>query len=247
MTACAPGPVRKAVLMIPLVCIALSAQSISPSVHSRTFHVDGTVRTFVMNSPVAGVEVRFEGERTTKTVSSDRSGFYRADLPVGAYKMTASWGRTQKYQRPLFLVATPAGVTLNIVLYPDDPDCDSVESGIIYPNGETKAIGLTADDYSDACGGRDLLPIPSKDGVPFELFVRYSRRKRSDTGNTYTGRPVFVAYNLLTLLADKVFYEADSQTIKASGNVVVANDSGKTQHVDSIAFKIEGGRATPLR
>jgi hypothetical protein len=240
----------KVVLTIPLICGALLAQSASLGTQSRTFHVEGMIRTFVMNSAVSGVEVKFEGEKITKTVASDNTGFYKAELPVGTYTMTALWGRVPKYRRPLFRVSSPTRIILNITLYPDDPDCDAVASTVTYPDGTIKTHGPTQEDYNDACGGRDYLPVASKDGVRFELFVRYSNRSRSDTENTYNSYdrrgPVFVAYNLFTLMADQVIYDAKNRTLAASGNVVTADVSGKTEHSDAIRFKIENGEAVPL-
>jgi lipopolysaccharide assembly outer membrane protein LptD (OstA) len=59
--------------------------------------------------------------------------------------------------------------------------------------------------------------------------------------------PVFVAYNLFSLQADKVKYNAHSRTLEASGNVVVMNESGVTQRAESIKLKIESGQAIPLQ
>jgi len=239
-----------AVSRVLFLCIALSGQSAQVGTHLRTFRVEGTVRTSFMNSTVEGIEVKFEGDNITKTVHSDGTGFYRAELPVGVYKMTASWGAEEKYRRPLFRVASPAHITLNVTLYPDPGSCDTVIVTITHQDGTTvRTPGTTADDSRDICGGQDYLPIASKNGVRFDLFVRYSNRRRSAGENTYSGgfqRPVFAAYNLLTLEADKLVYNAKDQTIKASGDVVIADGSDKTRHADSAAFKLEDGRATPL-
>jgi len=123
---------------------------------------------------------------------------------------------------------------------------------ITHPDGTTvQTPGTTDDDSRDVCGGQDYLPISSKDGVRFDLLVRYSNRRRSAGENTYSGYarfegPVFAAYNLLTLEAGKLVYNAKDETIKASGDVVIADGSGKTRHADSAAFKLEDGQATPL-
>jgi len=71
---------------------------------------------------------------------------------------------------------------------------------------------------------------------------------------SYTGErtreyhtPVFVAYNLFSLQADKVSYDVQKRTIEASGNVIAVNESGASQRADSMALKIENGQVTPLR
>jgi hypothetical protein len=146
----------------------------------------------------------------------------------------------------------PAHITLNVTLYPDPGSCDPLVVTITHPDGTTvQTPGTTDDDSRDVCGGQDYLPISSKDGVRFDLLVRYSNRRRSAGENTYSGYarfegPVFAAYNLLTLEAGKLVYNAKDETIKASGDVVIADGSGKTRHADSAAFKLEDGQATPL-
>jgi hypothetical protein len=243
----AVGHICKAALAVLLVCISVSAQS-APT-QSRTFRVHGTIRAFT-GSIVPRAEVTFKGEQITKTVSSDSRGMYGAELPVGAYTMTASWAGVEKYRRPLFRVESARAITLNITSYPDAPNCDPVFSRLASPDGTPKTPAPTQDDYSDVCGGRDYLPITSEDNPTLDLLIQYSFRRRSDGENTYVGYdargPVFVAYNLFTLTANKVVYDAKNRTIAASGNVVVVDGSGKTQHADSIRFKIENGQAVPL-
>ena len=39
--------------------------------------------------------------------------------------------------------------------------------------------------------------------------------------------PVFVAYNLFSLQADKVTYDAQKRTIEATGNVIAVSESGQ--------------------
>jgi len=56
-----------------------------------------------------------------------------------------------------------------------------------------------------------------------------------------------VAYNLFSLEANRVAYDVKNRTIAATGNVVVADGSGRTQHADSIRFKIENGEAIKIR
>ena len=90
--------------------------------------------------------------------------------------------------------------------------------------------------------------------MPFKLSVRYGSRTIVDSTYSYIGErtpqyeaPVFVAYNLFSLQADKVTYDAEKRTIEASGNVVAVNESGASQRADSMVFKIENGRVAPLR
>jgi hypothetical protein len=95
--------------------------------------------------------------------------------------------------------------------------------------------------------------ITYKDNVPFQIWIRYPQRQPTERGVVYSSDnigwpsvPVVVAYNLFSLEADKVIYDGKSQTIKASGNVVVDNASGTPSRADSAAFKIENGQALPI-
>jgi len=232
-----------------VVVIAAYAQSDTTVVGNRPtrFDVEGTIRRG--NSGVAGVEVKFVGKDTTKAVLSNHSGFYKADLPFGFYTMTVSLRTDQQYRRR-FLVTSRRIVVLDVVLY-EDPDCDPVFPRLAHSDGTPISPEPTQDDYKDVCGGSDFVSVPSEAGEPFELLVRYSDRRRSDAEITYTsyGRrgPVFAAYNLFALSADKVVYNATSRTITASGGVVTRDASGKTKHFNSAIFKVESGDVSALQ
>jgi hypothetical protein len=183
---------RSLVIPIALVgCAVLSGQSEAPANRTQTFHIQGLIRTYA-DSVVPNGKVTFEGDRFTKTVFADARGFYKADLALGSYSMTAEYmepnlafgpvGKAQGpgprdvqvYQRPLFRVALPTSITLNITLDPPDPNC---ERG--YGVGPS-AASVPPDDGEIFCGGQDAFPIPSVDNVPFELLVRFLCRQSSE-------------------------------------------------------------------
>jgi lipopolysaccharide assembly outer membrane protein LptD (OstA) len=89
--------------------------------------------------------------------------------------------------------------------------------------------------------------------VPFQLYVRYTRRASIDNSLDYTCEktpcedPVFVAYNLFSLQADHVIFNVKRKLVQASGNVVVSDETGTVQHAEPITLNIENGHATPLR
>ena len=58
--------------------------------------------------------------------------------------------------------------------------------------------------------------------------------------------PVFVAYNLFTLRAERVVYDVQSKTLQATGNVVTVDADGATRRADSMTLEIENGRVTGL-
>jgi len=116
-----------------------------------------------------------------------------------------------------------------------------------------EGVDPTGEAHKAACSREESFLIPSEDHVPFELYIHYGTRALS--GSTYSygdrkspyGDPVFVAYNLLSLQADKVAYNAASRVIEAKGNVTYVSESGQTQRADSLAFRIKGGQAVRLR
>ena len=238
---------RLIVLVALLPCATLLAQSVAPTAPIQTFQIHGTIRAF-NDAAVRGAEVIFESQKIRTTVSSDKSGHYEANLPVGLYSMTAKPVERylQRYRRPLFRVASPTSLTFNITLDTAGPFCDIKKQVLDQPP--------PADDGVRICGGADSFPVPSQDEVPFDLFIQYETRRPTDRGYTYnTGAhlpgsqsPVFVAYNLFTLQADHVLYDVQGRTLEATGNVVAINADGTTKRADSMTFKIENGEATQL-
>src|ERR1700722_8795816 len=201
-------------------------RSASPT-RPQTFHVCGTIKD-PLAGVIPGVKVTFQSELLTTTATTNNVGVYEADLPLGDYTMTAQGPRGfSLYRRPLFRVASQSTVVLNATL-------------------------LVA--ATEACGCEELIPIPSGDGLPFKLSVRYGSRTTVGSTYSYIGEktreyeaPVFVLYNLFSLQADKVTYDVEKRTIEASGNVVAVNELGTSQRADSLVFKIENGQVVPLR
>ena len=225
-------------LAVLLFCASLFGQAASSGNQPQTFHVKGTI-TDSLGAVIYGVKVTFQNEQPSKTVTTNNVGVYEADLPLGDYTMTARSRGFRFYRRPLFRVASPINVRFDIVL-----PVEKIVDRIVVPTG-TEPPSYYGEEY---------FSVPSKDGVPFQLYIRYGGL-RSTTGETYDykgdktkyGDPVFVAYNLFSLQADRVIYDMKERTIKASGNVVAANESGATQRADSMIFKIENGKVALLR
>jgi lipopolysaccharide assembly outer membrane protein LptD (OstA) len=149
--------------------------------------------------------------------------------------------------RPLFRVTAPVRITFDFALHPawiftDQP---------LNPEDPQAREALL---YDISSYGEEFLPVPSNDGVPFQLYVHYVSRGQTEQTYMYAGdnyppykNPVFVAYNLFSLQADKVKYDAQSQALEANGNVVVKNESGATQRADSVTFSIKNGQVARLR
>jgi hypothetical protein len=243
------------VVVASLLCADLIAQTPPPNVSTPTFHVKGTMRldSYPL-SAIPAAEVTLQGTHVVKTLTVDNEGFYEADLPLGFYTMTAEVPKIgpnhlsffTKYIRQ-FRVTSPTTVSLNGTLYKARMTCDIVFRDEMTEE-ERRDVG------KDACGGEDSFPAPSKDGTPLQLYVRYPQREPTGSGYVYTtdsfgqtDSPVFVAYNLFSLEADKVIYDVKNRTIEATGNVVVGNASGMTRRADSMTFKIEDGNARSIK
>ena len=231
---------RILVLASWVLCFISYAQEI-PAPVQKTFHVRGKV-VDSHNSAIAGAEVKFEGSKTTETVSSDSRGFYHAELPVGLYSLIVAKG-PRDYRRPLFLVSSPKTIVLDVPLYPPLRSCDSGIISVTRPDGtpEKTETVVTPDEFRDKCGGWDRFPIFSSEGGSFELLVRYYSRQRHDGERIYNGEfqnPVFVAFDLFTLTADHVTYDPTSRTLLATGNVTTTNGAGASTNANSMKFRI---------
>ncbi|MGA7223476.1 MAG: hypothetical protein WA603_08700 [Candidatus Acidiferrales bacterium] len=223
-----------------LSCIVFSTQTAEPVKAPPTFHVQGTVRSDLSaNDYVHWAEVRFEGEGLKRTVSTDEKGFYEAELPLDAYTMAVEplGSRSQDYQRPLFRALSPMSLTFNVTL-----------DGTISCEPLLPAPGSVPADFSP-CQELHVFPAPSADGTPFQIYIRFLAQWKTDRGYRYGAdhNPVFVAYNLFTLRAERVVYDAQNRTIEATGNVIEQNVDGSTWHADAVTVKFENGQATPVQ
>ena len=235
---------KLSVLLFPLSCPCLFIQSAASVTQLQSFNVHGTVRLYP-NEAISGAKVIFKGERISKTVYTDEKGSYEANLPVGFYTMLVNplVEGLRTYQRPLFRIAASTNITWDVSILPGIP-CD-----LAWPDGHV----TTNDEAGDFCGGWEFFPVSSQDGIPFQLLINYPARQRTDHETVYISRslqnikdPVFVAYNLFTLEADRVTYDEKTRTLEAMGNVGTFNEKGEKQTADSMTFKIDNGEATRL-
>lgn len=217
------------------LCPPALAQAVTPPNAPQTFHAQGIV-TDPLGALVPGAEVTLSSDQLTRTTTTNAHGKYEIDLPFGGYSMKAEGRGFRTYRRPLFLVRLPVNLTFDVTL-PVGKIVDRVVVGEL--------------DQPFNYYGEEFLPVPSKDGVPFQLYVRYTRRASIDGCLDYTGGdredPVFVAYNLFTLQADHVSFDVERKTLRANGNVVVSDGTGTTQQAKSISLSIENGHTTSLR
>jgi hypothetical protein len=236
----------RSALSVPLAVLlfyaVLFGQSAPPETQPQTFHVKGTVKN-IAGEPIFSVRVAFQNEQLSKSVLTNGSGVYEAELPLGDYTMTAQGLGFRPYRRPLFRVRSSTTLNFDVTLR-DFESCDVLvfnSSGKVTPEDWVAA-------QKESCLHEDMLAIRSG-GAPFQLSVRYGNRALSGNTYSYEGEksgnievPVFVAYNLLTLQADKVVFDSKKRTIAASGNVVFVDEPDEVRRADSMTFRIERGR-----
>lgn len=235
-------------MAVLLFFTTLLGQSPTTTTQVQTFHVKGTI-TDPLGAVIPRVKVMFENEQLNKTMATNDVGVYEVDLPLGVYAMTALSRGFRPYRRPQFRVTSPTSLTLDVIL-PIRRIVDRVEVGSWEDPAtpEWECAGKDPSYYGD-----EVFPASPKDGVPFQLYIRYAGRTPTGSTCIYTGEkrpyddPVFVAYNLFSLQADRVIYNLKLRTIEASGNVVAVNESGAKQHGDKMTLRIENGGAVSIR
>jgi hypothetical protein len=140
-------------------------------------------------------------------------------------------------------------VSFDITL-PVAPTCDIQ---IVGKSGEQATQAEWEDAVQQLCTRDEFIPVSPKGTSGFDLYVRYGKRPRSGEevreyvrGDKVYDDPVFVAYNLFSLRADTVVYHPRMQTLEATGNVVADDESGECRAA-WMSFKLENGKATPVR
>lgn len=232
-------------LAVLLCCYAVlgAAQS---AAESQTFHVQGTI-TDLNEGVIPGAKVSFHSNLMTKEVATNDEGVYEADLDLGTYTMTVQSHGFHLFHRPPFRITSPTRIIFDATLLVAG-SCDVRVSN-------NSGAPPTADELEEGvrlfCAREESFPVSSVDGVPFEVYVHYGNRTAVNGTYTYTSqehlaRQVFVAYNLFSLLADYVVYDAAHRTLEARGHVVVTRETAATERADSISFKVENGQAIPL-
>lgn len=233
-------------LSVVFLCATAFEQPTSPA--TQTFQVRGTI-TDQSGAVIPGAKIVFQNKLFDKTLTTNERGTYEIDLPFGTYTMATQVAGFKPYHRPLFSVMSTETIVFDVTL-PVQPTCDLT---VVSTDGGT----ATREDLEAAerefCLREDSYPVPSSSGVPFQVWIRYA--KHSVTGNThlYTGKktpyddPVVVAYNLFSLRADEVTYDAKTQTIRAVGNVATGDESGMNRGIDAANIKFENGRAITIK
>lgn len=236
-------PSRFAVL---LFCAVFFGRSASTAPAPKMFHVSGSITRQGAISH-HDVLVRFDGNSSI-TVKADDTGFYEADLPVGLWTVTATspdiispTGTPENFNlsRPRrFRVTAPSNLVVDLFLRPPVV-CDIA--------GAQDTTAEQWDHIHALCDGEEFFPVPSEDGVPFEVLIGgldHNLCLHRVGADAAACNREFGTYNLLTVLADKIVYHPQGRLLEASGNAVVKDEHGECRK-DSIKFLIGDGQAVP--
>lgn len=222
---------------------SIPEQSVTPATPPQTFHIKGTI-TDPLEAVVPRAKVTFQGEQLSKTATTNEVGVYEVDLPIGDYTMTAQMAGFRPYRRPLFRVRAPADLILDVRLQLGRCGDLVITNSSGRPPTDAEIYAAT-----ESCRHEDLFLLsPHRDQL--QLSIQYETRVKTANVFSYSGAsredPVSLAYNLFSLRADRVVYDAREETLEAQGDVVMEDESGK-HRADAIALRLEDGRPKQLR
>jgi len=238
----------QALLVIALLLCARAVAQTAPSANQRSSaQVHGTM-TDPTGAAFANINVTFQGDAQKQTVTTNGAGEYRAELPPGLYTLDVPAAGFRRYHRPFFSVTSQSNLTFDVTMQLTS-SCDFV---LVNNSGEPVTAEQQKAATEEMCIREELLPVQSKKGPAFSLFVQYGKRTLQGCVHNYGEAqpvmdPVFVAYNLFSLEADNVSYDERTQILDTHGHVVVVDQSSgeyKVRTGDWMKFKIENGQAT---
>jgi hypothetical protein len=221
----------------------LFGQQTAPTSSPRTFHIQGTV-TDPIGAVIPNAKVTFQRGQFSQTLVTNSTGRYEANLPLGDYTLAAQTAGFKTYRRPPFRVSGPSHLTFDVRLQLGRCGDMVIISGSGRPPTDAEIYAAT-----ESCRHEDLFPW-SNDGGHFQLSIQFETRIRAADAYSYSGAsredPVSVAYNLFSLHADRVVYNAKEKTMEARGDVVMEDEYGK-RSADAITFKLEDSQPKQLR
>lgn len=207
-----------AVLCIGVVSHVLHAAQqstvLSPSATQPMGRVRGTVMDF-SEAVIPGAIVIFKSEQVKKKVTSNESGNYEIELPVGTYEVTTELTNFAPFQRASFRVQ-PGTTTINVVPVPL-----AVSYGTVAPSYEYATFSL-----------------PSSSGVPLNLVIRFNTQQKRK-GIIEYGKAM-ASYNVSAIYADKLRLDTQTFRLEAKGNVAI-EDGKQRIHAKSAEIKFKAG------
>lgn len=187
---------------------------------------------------VAGATVLIEGGRTTYRVVTDKDGAYQIELQAGLYHLSVSgWKEFSPARRAAFYLPPSTVTAINFILI------ERKAVAIPYPGAKP---GEFFDDGPSTDIKYEVLPFVHTPDIQREIGVQFGEKHEKGSvieykaelmyrGHALYGDPhpaVVVSYNLITIYANRVFFNRKSFKLKAEGNVIV-EEGDKRVHAKS--------------
>lgn len=220
------------VTFVPLaITMAFAEMPKQPPTASALGYLAGVVLD-TNNSAVAGATVTVEGERAKHTITTGQDGSFNVQLPPGTYRIRAESRGFCLCRRAAFRLRPSTTTTINLRLIV----CPLVHS-LILEGGQYK--GETA-RYQPPFK-EDEFSVGSSGG-PLNLLIQYGERILLGDDIQYKGFRLsdgkcfeaIVTYDVFTIYADRVRFNARSLRIEAEGNVIFERgaERAKAQRAD---------------
>jgi hypothetical protein len=197
---------RYFVFLFTALSLLPSVQKSAPLNKTDEAEVEGRV-VDINNARVQETTLVFESEGKSQRTQTGPDGTYSVHLHPGVYSVSVShWGFC-KVRRAAFLADAGTTITLNFQLW-------------VCPTDNTGKFNYL-----------ELVPEPETHLRPLVLFGETSMTNDSQafSGAVLTQRyPVVLSYNLLSVRADSIIYSAKTNSIVATGNVVLEEGKNTT-------------------
>jgi hypothetical protein len=192
----------------------------------------GSVRGTIFDSNeavVQNVKVYFESDTLKRETVTNDEGDYKIELPVGVYQVTTNSIGFCTSQRAPFRVQASSDNLINLTLVV----CPL--ANIFTLDKDNKIVGEEC-RYIDPFQSESFQISKASDAT-LNLLVRYGNRQEKENVVEYQGAEVkngvpsgvFVNYDVLTIVAEKVRFNKKTLLLEASGNIVV--EDGKRRRI----------------
>ena len=174
----------QALLVIALLLCARAVAQTAPSANQRSSaQVHGTM-TDPTGAAFANMNVTFQGDAQKQTVTTNAAGEYRAELLPGLYTLDVSAAGFRRYHRPFFSVTSQSNLTFDVTMQLTS-SCDFV---LVNNSGEPVTAEQQKAAPEEMCIREELLPVQSKKGPAFSLFV-HTENEPCRVAFTTTAKP----------------------------------------------------------
>lgn len=198
-----------------------------------TFLLSGIV-TDITDARMQNAILTIAGDEERKIIADDE-GFYKVELPLGTYTITAWRGGFCAARRPAFHVLSSANIKFDFTLV----SCPIANVLQIKDGQYTGESDVSLVPYKE-----EMFPVASAD-KPSDLLIQYGKRSEDENVIQYAGftstihyqysedptpvqeqkrLKVIINYNLLTIRAKKVRLNKKTLDLELEGDVVIEDN-----------------------